>query len=108
MLLGKFFLPRKLTDRIILRVKAAELPKNGALIYKQSRVAVINTSSKPYALNLSCTHLGCTVNIQQDEFVCPCHGSRFDIAGNVLKGPAAKALDRHLIQEDEETLIVHE
>ena len=44
------------------------------------------------ALSLVCTHLGCTVELQPDGFACPCHGSRFDSHGNLIKGPATKPL----------------
>lgn len=45
-------------------------------------------------LSLRCPHLGCTVRWDNDEQVlrCPCHGSRFDDRGSVLKGPAKDAL----------------
>jgi cytochrome b6-f complex iron-sulfur subunit len=39
-----------------------------------------------------CTHLGCVVKSESDGFRCPCHGSRFTPAGDVVKGPAPKAL----------------
>lgn len=44
----------------------------------------------PYGISAKCTHLGCTVDWQADEqaFVCPCHGSRFDPMGQVIGGPA--------------------
>ena len=47
------------------------------------------------ALSRKCTHLGCTVPWEPDEkkFACPCHGSAFDITGNVLRPPAPRALD---------------
>lgn len=36
-----------------------------------------------------CSHLGCKLNKMEDnEIVCPCHGSRFSVEGKVLKGPA--------------------
>jgi cytochrome b6-f complex iron-sulfur subunit len=54
---------------------------------------VIRTSSGFTALSLVCTHLGCTVESKPDGFTCPCHGSRFDPQGNVLRGPAAKPLN---------------
>ena len=44
------------------------------------------------ALSLTCTHLGCTVDQAPEGFECPCHGSRYDEQGAVLRGPAAKPL----------------
>ena len=47
------------------------------------------------ALSRTCTHLGCSVPWFEKEmkFVCPCHGSSFDITGNVIQAPAPRALD---------------
>jgi cytochrome b6-f complex iron-sulfur subunit len=47
------------------------------------------------AVSRTCTHLGCTVPWVSAEksFVCPCHASAFDIAGNVINAPAPRALD---------------
>jgi Rieske Fe-S protein len=44
------------------------------------------------ALSPICTHLGCTVNIEGAHLVCPCHGSTYDRAGQVLRGPAERSL----------------
>jgi Rieske Fe-S protein len=46
------------------------------------------------ALSPVCTHLGCLVNIQGAELVCPCHDSAFDREGRVLRGPAQRPLRR--------------
>jgi Rieske Fe-S protein len=46
------------------------------------------------ALSPICTHLGCTVNIEGPQLVCPCHGSTYDRAGRVLRGPAERALEQ--------------
>ena len=47
------------------------------------------------ALSLRCTHLGCSIAWEQEKqrFICPCHSSAFDINGEVLNPPAARALD---------------
>ncbi|MGW5054013.1 FAD-dependent oxidoreductase [Actinokineospora sp. NPDC004072] len=49
-----------------------------------------------HAVGLTCTHLGCVVrfNTAEHSWDCPCHGSRFDVDGAVLEGPATKPLER--------------
>jgi cytochrome b6-f complex iron-sulfur subunit len=42
-----------------------------------------------------CTHLGCTVDIEGDRLVCPCHGSMYNRSGAVLQGPAQLPLARY-------------
>ena len=49
-----------------------------------------------HAVSLRCTHLGCLLrfNAAEISWDCPCHGSRFDVDGNVLEGPAVAPLRR--------------
>ncbi|MEV8442036.1 FAD-dependent oxidoreductase [Actinosynnema sp. NPDC051121] len=49
-----------------------------------------------HGVSLRCTHLGCLVRFNPAErsWDCPCHGSRFDVDGAVLEGPATKPLPR--------------
>ena len=51
------------------------------------------------ALSRTCTHLGCTVPWldKEKKFACPCHGSSFDIRGEVVSPPAPRALDIHYV-----------
>lgn len=44
------------------------------------------------ALSGECPHLSCAVALRQDEFVCPCHDSRFTLDGAVTQGPARQDL----------------
>lgn len=48
-----------------------------------------------HAVSLRCTHLGCLLRFNGAErsWDCPCHGSRFDIDGAVLEGPAVHPLE---------------
>lgn len=47
------------------------------------------------ALSAACPHLGCGVGFDapSNEFVCPCHDSSFDIAGERRSGPSKRGLD---------------
>jgi Rieske Fe-S protein len=44
------------------------------------------------AHSLICPHLGCTLNLVGDGFLCPCHGSGFDLEGRLRHGPADQPL----------------
>src|SRR3954468_17993808 len=48
-----------------------------------------------HAVSAVCTHLGCQVqwNSAERSWDCPCHGSRFDVTGRVIQGPAVKDLE---------------
>jgi cytochrome b6-f complex iron-sulfur subunit len=53
-----------------------------------------NSKTPMYGIRPVCTHLGCTVEWKSDvnRFICPCHGSEYDLIGRVEKGPANKPL----------------
>lgn len=47
-----------------------------------------------HKVSATCTHLGCIVsfNTAEKSWDCPCHGSRFDVDGKVIQGPATRNL----------------
>ncbi len=56
-------------------------------------VALYRDEEGVYAISLVCTHLGCIVRPEADGFHCPCHGSLYDLDGEVTRGPAPRALE---------------
>lgn len=94
----RFLVPRRRKGGERFVIDAAAVPPRGALVYRERRLAVMRDGGEMYALNLTCTHLGCTVTVTPGEIVCPCHGSRFDLKGNVLKGPAERPLARYRLE----------
>lgn len=55
-----------------------------------------NTDQGIVALYKVCTHLGCLykwVDVNH-RFECPCHGSKFELDGKYIEGPAPRSLDR--------------
>lgn len=57
-----------------------------------------------------CTHLGCVpIGNGAGEFggwFCPCHGSHYDTAGRIRKGPAPRNLDIPVAQFTDESTIL--
>ncbi|MEU5591981.1 FAD-dependent oxidoreductase [Streptomyces sp. NPDC020298] len=73
-------------------------PGGGAVVHAgHERLAVHrDEGGNLHALSARCTHLGCLVafNSAERAWECPCHGSRFDIDGEVVQGPAVKPLEQ--------------
>jgi quinol---cytochrome c reductase iron-sulfur subunit, bacillus type len=55
-----------------------------------------------------CPHLGCAYHweAQNQEFLCPCHASRFTIEGNVISGPSPRPLDRYEMKIEGDKLLL--
>jgi len=90
---------------------ADELKPNSAKFFRfldRPAVLVRLPNGSYEALSAKCTHLGCTVAFKQAEdiFYCNCHGSEFNIDGNVLKGPAALPLPRYVVYISENNIYV--
>jgi Rieske Fe-S protein len=99
-LLWRYLTPPSLSRRqVVARAPRADVPADGALVFSRERVALMREGDTVYALDLVCTHLGCTVKVTGSGLSCPCHGSRFDRQGRVLKGPADRALRRLKVEE---------
>lgn len=57
------------------------------------KVMIARTTATEFAtMSAVCTHAGCTVKFETTQMRCPCHQSRFDLAGVVLAGPATRDL----------------
>ena len=86
----------------------ADLGTVGGYAYKDN-IIVIRTSDTQYvALSKICTHQGCTVlyNSATNQLPCPCHGSLYNISGNVLNGPATSSLKKYSTKIDGNNLII--
>ncbi len=55
-------------------------------------IFVTRSGANYYALSRVCTHQGCTVGATTPTLNCPCHGSRYNLMGSVVQGPAPRAL----------------
>ena len=57
--------------------------------------AIKQSNGQVTVLSPICTHLGCGYHwdAADRKFKCPCHGSVYDVTGQVLAGPAPRHLD---------------
>lgn len=81
--------PRPQTVDDLAPGEGAVLPLDGA-----KRAVFRDDDGEVRVMSARCTHLGCLVsfNDAEREWQCPCHGSRFDLEGCVLSGPASRPL----------------
>lgn len=100
-LLWRYLTPRVASQPVLIEVERTAIPVNGALVFRERRIALVEDQGEVYALDLVCTHLGCTVSVTPDEWICPCHGSAFDRRGQVLRGPADRPLRRLAVREEQ-------
>jgi Rieske Fe-S protein len=61
---------------------------NSATSLPEAKAWLFHDAQGLYAISAVCTHLGCVVTHSVQGFECPCHGSRYNATGYVLKGPA--------------------
>jgi Rieske Fe-S protein len=70
--------------------------------YSGGSVLVDHPSANAYnALSSICTHQGCQItgfDTSSGQFICPCHGSTFDVNGKVIQGPAGSPLSKFQTQ----------
>ena len=75
---------------------ASSYQPDSATYISQGRLFVANTGTELYALSQKCPHLGCRVPFcdSSGRFECPCHGSKYDLGGEWIEGPAPRGMDR--------------
>jgi nitrite reductase/ring-hydroxylating ferredoxin subunit len=70
-------------------------------------IAIRKTDDGEYeALFLQCTHQKNQVFLEGNGFICPLHGSRYNLDGRVKKGPAEVPLRKFPIHEESGDLII--
>jgi cytochrome b6-f complex iron-sulfur subunit len=106
LLAGRYLSPRFRKKAGTLTLAKVDIPEHGALVYRETRLAVIREKGELYALDLVCTHLACTLSVTPEGLTCPCHGSHFDRQGDVLQGPADRRLKRYDVHEGKDSIIV--
>ena len=89
---GASYFIRRLTDSEITQANSASESGYRDFVPASLRLSGPEGGIKEWAIYAAnCTHLGCIpteVSAGFDQWLCPCHGSKFDAIGRVTKGPA--------------------
>lgn len=102
--IGAEFIGDRFFRRKVQAVDEIAPGEGGIVEIDNEQIAVFrNEGGSLTAHSAVCTHLGCIVgwNPVDRTWDCPCHGSRFDIHGAVMNGPAVSALEpRQILAQD--------
>ena len=76
-------------EPVVLQVNELQGPKAVGDV-----LVVRDATDRVLAFSRRCPHLGCALTVSDagDGFICPCHGSRFDLTGRRVAGPAERDL----------------
>lgn len=81
---------------------ARNYPPRSRTIIAHIPAIVVHDDEGLHALSLTCSHLGCAVEERNFGFECPCHSSRYDPDGRVVKGPSAANLRKLRVETTED------
>jgi len=117
----RFLYPASIKKRELIffpLLKEDDLPKRGVkkvdAVYERNhrrmamRVFVVTSGDRVFALSASCSHLGCLVDWSRykRQFICPCHGGKYDMEGNVISGPPPLPLQRMPLKMEDGTVSI--
>ena len=74
----------------------ADVPVSGGVVMSDPPIVVTQPKEGDIkGFTAICPHAGCLVSsVENDEIICPCHGSRFSaVDGSVIQGPAQQPLE---------------
>ena len=82
--------------------KVTDLPEKGSgpANIPKVKLWLSHTDEGVIGLYKVCPHLGCLYgwSDQDGKFICPCHGSQYELDGDYIQGPAPRSLDRFALQ----------
>jgi cytochrome b6-f complex iron-sulfur subunit len=65
---------------------ATQYPAGSRSLVPEAQAVLLHTPNGFNAISLVCPHLGCTLEMKADAFICPCHGSKFTPHGALING----------------------
>jgi cytochrome b6-f complex iron-sulfur subunit len=95
----------------VVAAQASQLKPNTGMLFKfgsRPGLLIRNQDGELQAFNAVCTHLDCTVQYKADtsQIWCACHNGFYDLSGNVVSGPPPRPLERFVVNQRGEDIVV--
>jgi Rieske Fe-S protein len=95
----------------VVAAQASQLKPNSGLVFKfgsKPGLLVRTPEGELQAYNAVCTHLDCTVQYKSDtaQIWCACHNGMYDLQGNVVSGPPPRPLERLVVNQRGDDVVV--
>ena len=95
----------------VVAAQVAQVKPNSGLIFKfgsKPGLLIRTPEGELNAFNAVCTHLDCTVQYKADtsQIWCACHNGFYDLHGNVVSGPPPRPLERLVVNQRGEDIVV--
>ncbi len=87
---GKIFMRTKLDRNPSFYTENISVFKKDGIYYGK----YIDKNGKSHIVYNKCPHMGCSLIFNKKDITwdCPCHGSRFDIDGDIIEGPSTYSI----------------
>src|SRR5579883_579713 len=86
----------QVAETVIGSISISSIPTDSYQKFQLSNLTVYvgKFNGNIVALSARCSHAGCTVDWSQEQnsFLCPCHGGKYDVNGNVIQPPPPSSL----------------
>jgi cytochrome b6-f complex iron-sulfur subunit len=95
----------------VVAAQAEQVAPNSGLLFKfgtRPGLLIRTPDGELQAFNATCTHLDCTVQYKADtsQIWCACHNGYYDLAGNVVSGPPPRPLERLIVNQRGNDVVV--
>ena len=95
----------------VVAAQASQVRPNSGLVFKfgiKPALLICTPDAELRAFSAICTHLQCTVQYKSDtsQIWCACHNGLYDLAGNVVSGPPPRPLERLVVNQRGDDIVV--
>ena len=95
----------------VVAAQASQIKPNSGMVFKfgsKPGLLIRKPDGELQAFSAVCTHLECTVQYKTDtsQLWCACHNGLYDLSGNVISGPPPRPLERLVVNQRGEDVVV--